>query len=106
MSRRQLPPKTRSNKSQDRLRSEGAEFLVLGNGKVLWRSGIMKRGMPAKECNILLDSMQFCELLVFNGDDNIYSDHANWADAYFIMNKNSIPKPYKRIIDSAIILTP
>ena len=31
MSRRQLPPKTRSNKSQDRLRSEGAEFLVLGN---------------------------------------------------------------------------
>ena len=83
-----------------------AEFLVLGNGKVLWRSGIMKRGMPAKECNILLDSMQFCELLVFNGDDNIYSDHANWADAYFIMNKNTIPKPYKRIIDSAIILTP
>jgi hypothetical protein len=31
MKKRKLPPKKKASKAQDRLRSEGAEFLVLGN---------------------------------------------------------------------------
>ena len=82
------------------------EFIVTTDGKVAWRSGIMKRGMPAKECIVNLKDKQYCELLVFDAEDNIFSDHANWADAWFVMEKGASPLPFYRKADSLIIQTP
>jgi alpha-galactosidase len=83
-----------------------AEFILVGNSRVLWRSGIMRRGDPARECKISLRGMQSLELLVSDAEDNIYSDHANWAQAIFIMDKGAIPTPFIRSAEKSYIQTP
>ncbi|MBE0534316.1 MAG: NPCBM/NEW2 domain-containing protein [Phycisphaerae bacterium] len=57
------------------------EFIVFGKGEVLWQSGLMKAGDPAKEVNVLTRGVQKLGLIVTDGGDGIAYDHANWADA-------------------------
>lgn len=83
-----------------------AEFLIVSDGQVLWRSGIMNRTMPARSFSVDLTNRRTCELLVFDGDDNIFSDHANWVNAYFIVKDDFTPKPFIRPIEEEYILTP
>ena len=54
-----------------------AEFLIISDGQILWRSGIMNRTMQARSFSVDLTNRRTCELLVFDGNDNIFSDHAN-----------------------------
>lgn len=83
-----------------------AEFLIISDGQVLWRSGIMNRTMQARSFSVDLTNRTTCELLVFDGNDNIFSDHANWVNAYFIVNKGFKPIPFIRPIEEEYVLTP
>jgi len=57
------------------------EFRVLGDGKELWKSGLMHTGDAAKECALPLAGIQTLLLLVEDGGDGISYDHADWAGA-------------------------
>jgi len=61
------------------------EFYVIGDDKVLWQSGVMKNGDPAKKVSVHTAGVQ--ELLLYASDagDGNGSDHANWADAYLVI---------------------
>jgi alpha-galactosidase len=59
------------------------EFLVRGDGKVLWQSGVMKAGDTAKACEVNLVGVKALVLEVSDADDGINYDHADWAEAQF-----------------------
>jgi len=60
------------------------EFQVLGDGRVLWRSGVMKTGDPARRADVDLAGVRVLELRATDGGDGIDSDHADWADAHLV----------------------
>jgi len=57
------------------------EFVVLGDGKVLWQSGILQGGMAAKPLAVDLAGVKSLELRVTDGGDGVDSDHADWLEA-------------------------
>jgi alpha-galactosidase len=57
------------------------EFLVLGDGKVLWRSGLLTGGKPATPVDANLNGVRILTLRVTDGGDGTDSDHADWAAA-------------------------
>jgi alpha-galactosidase len=67
----------------DEVRGQPAsvEFVVFGDDKELWKSGVMRAGDAAKECSVDLTGVKLLELLVTDGGNGIAYDHANWADA-------------------------
>jgi alpha-galactosidase len=82
------------------------EFFVLGDGKTLWQSGVMKAGEPAKHFTINLTGVKMLLLKVGDAGDGISYDHADWADAKFetapgakLVAMSAPPEP-------AVILTP
>jgi len=60
------------------------EFLVLGDGKTLWASGVMQGGGAAKPIDVDLSGVRSLELRVTDGGDGVDSDHADWADARIV----------------------
>lgn len=87
--------------------SASVVFYVLGDKEVLWESGLMKVGDPAKEVKINLKGIKQLGLLVTDGGDGIDHDHANWAEAQ-ITYKGKEPKASAEIIsdEAEEILTP
>jgi alpha-D-xyloside xylohydrolase len=57
------------------------EFLVLGDGRALWKSGVIKGGQPAKPVDVDLSGVKSLELRVTDGGDGNDSDHADWLNA-------------------------
>jgi hypothetical protein len=57
------------------------EFMVVGDRKLLWRSGMMRVGAPAKPVEVDLTGVKTLELVVTDAGDGIDSDHADWCDA-------------------------
>ena len=57
------------------------EFLVLGDGKKLWSSGVLKGQGELKSCDIDLTGIRFLDLLVDTTPDGYAFDHSDWADA-------------------------
>jgi hexosaminidase len=67
------------------MRGRGSvDFVVLGDGEILWRSGVMRGGMSAREIDLPLGAVQVLELLALDGGDGIGQDHANWAMAWIV----------------------
>ena len=64
------------------------EFMILGDRKVLWRSGLMKKGDPAKPVSVGLKGFKKVAMLVTDGGDNINYDHADWIDARITYRKS------------------
>jgi len=64
-------------------RSGTVEFKVVGDGKVLWKSGIVRGGQRAKSVDVKLVGVKRLELIVTVGGDDYGNDHADWADAKF-----------------------
>ncbi|MDQ2733102.1 MAG: NPCBM/NEW2 domain-containing protein, partial [Armatimonadota bacterium] len=61
-----------------------AEFEALGDGgKMLWRSGIMHQGDPAKTLDLDLTGVKQLILRVTTGGTTYDFDHDDWADARF-----------------------
>lgn len=56
------------------------EFKVIGDGKTLWSSGVMRGKDAAKECIVDIAGVKDLMLIVDSGDDINY-DHADWAMA-------------------------
>ena len=83
-----------------------AEFIVIGDGARLWSSGIVKAGDAPKLCSVSLDGVKRLELIVADGGDGPYYDHADWADAKIISKgKKSFPT-LKFSATEPYILTP
>jgi len=59
------------------------EFFVVGDGKELWKSGVLRAGDTAKDCTVDLSGVKELVLKVGDAGDGINSDHADWADAKF-----------------------
>ena len=59
------------------------EFIVIGDGKELWKSGVMRAGDAAKACAVNVSGVKALTLKVGDADDGNSFDHADWADAKF-----------------------
>ena len=69
------------------------EFYATGDGKILYRSGVIKGGVlkdgvlkvgdRPKVVDINLTGVKMLRLDVTDGRDQTWSDHGNWADAVF-----------------------
>jgi alpha-galactosidase len=62
------------------------EFVVTGDGRVLWRSGVVKGGQPAKTADVNVAGVQTLGLRVTDGGDGVSYDHADWAEAVILIN--------------------
>ena len=58
-----------------------SEFVVYGDGKKLWSSGVMRLGDSARTCSVPLTGVQKMELVVTDGGNGNYYDHADWVNA-------------------------
>ena len=65
--------------------ASSVEFIVRGDGKVLWQSGVMRAGEAAKDCTVDLTGVKTLVLEVSDAGDGDAYDHADWADARFEM---------------------
>ena len=63
--------------------ASSVEFLVIGDGKELWKSGILRAGDAAKDCAVNVSGVKALTLKVSEADDGNSFDHADWADAKF-----------------------
>ena len=63
--------------------ASSVQFNLIGDGKVLWDSGVMHAGDTAKACNVDLSGVKKLTLKVGDGGDGIDFDHADWANAKF-----------------------
>lgn len=61
-----------------------AEFLIYGDDRLLGRSGVLRGGEAAKPMLAMLAGVKRLRLVVTEGGDNNFSDHANWADAVIV----------------------
>ena len=57
------------------------EFRVIGNGKTLWSSGVMRGKQPAKPVDVDLSGIKKVILQVGDAGDGMDHDHADWAGA-------------------------
>jgi alpha-galactosidase len=83
-----------------------AEFVVNGDGKKLWSSGVMRLGDSARFCKVNLSGVKMLELIVNDGGNGNYYDHADWADAKFEVNGTNAISTYTPIAKVPYILTP
>lgn len=83
-----------------------AAFVVYGDGKKLWSSGIMHLGDSARTCHVVLNGIQKMELVVNDGGNGNYYDHADWADAKFQTNGAATFSTYSPVASDPYILTP
>jgi hypothetical protein len=60
------------------------EFVVYGDGRELFRSGVMHETDPAKRVSVDVAGVQQLKLAVTDGGDGINGDNADWAEAVVI----------------------
>jgi len=82
------------------------EFELYGDGKKLWSSGIMHLGDAAIPCSVPLNGVKKLELVVADGGNGNYYDHANWVDAKFETTGVTTFTTYNPIASEPYILTP
>ncbi len=58
-------------------------FRIVGDGKELFNSGVMKGGEQAKDAELEIRGVQTLELIVDDAADGVSGDHADWIDAEF-----------------------
>jgi alpha-galactosidase len=83
------------------------EFIVLGDGKELYNSGLCKLGEEPRICDVALKGVKLLVLTVTGGDNGMAYDHANWAEAkitYAGEKPQAIPAPVYK--EEPVILTP
>ena len=56
------------------------QFKILADRKVVWKSGVMKKGDPVKPFNVSLKGVDKVLLLVEECGDGIMYDHADWLN--------------------------
>ena len=82
------------------------EFFVLGDQRILWHSGIMKKGNPAKKAEVDLLGIEKLGLLVTGGSDGSNRDYADWTEGSIIY-AGQVPRAIENAYQSTEeILTP
>jgi alpha-galactosidase len=84
------------------------QFIIYGNSKRLFDSGVMKGGQEAKAVDVPLAGVRHLRLMVTAAGDGVDADHANWAQAEFIVagSKPVAVDPPKLPPEERVILTP
>jgi alpha-galactosidase len=84
------------------------EFRILADKKVIWSSGVLHKGMPARAFRVSLKGVRKLVLLVMEAGDGIMYDHADWLDAKFETTGRIIPEPavLEKVQAPKYILTP
>lgn len=67
------------------------EFIVRGDDRILWRSGVMRGQDAAREARVRLADVQTLALEVTDGGDGNTSDHADWLDAVIVHDGAPLP---------------
>ena len=82
-----------------------AVFQIFGDGKLLWKSQVMQAGMPAQMVDVDLSGVQTMVMIASSAADAVEFDHADWADAKFMVTgvKPVVIAPPK---EEKFILTP
>ncbi len=80
-------------------------FKIVGDGKVLFKSDIMKVGQPPKLVDIDLKGVKTLVLTVGAVGDNTNFAHADWADARFVVS-GAKPRTIDAPWEKEVILTP
>jgi alpha-galactosidase len=83
-----------------------AEFIVYGDGKKLWASGVMRLGDSARACSVDLNGIKKLELVVTDGGNGNYYDHVDWVDAKFETRGVTTFKTFNPVTSEPYILTP
>ncbi len=63
--------------------SGSVEFAIVGDDKLLFRSGVLGSGEEAKPFEVKLDGVKRLLLYVSDGADGTGNDHADWLDPVF-----------------------
>lgn len=80
-------------------------FQVVADGKRVFNSGAMKPGQPAKRVDVDLRGVKTLLLLVTDAGDGVQYDHANWAEAQFVVT-GAKPVPHVTPREAPYLLTP
>ena len=78
---------------------------IVGDGKTLWKTGVMKLGQPAQPVDLDVSGIKSLLLLVDSTGDGIAYDHADWADAKLLVT-GARPQIVGSPPEAAVILTP
>jgi len=81
------------------------EFVVLCDGREVFRSGILKGGDAPRPLKVPLAGVRHLDLQVTDGGDGIEFDHADWADARITFS-GSAPVVAAPAKEESLILTP
>ncbi len=87
-----------------RRRRGTVDFKVVGDGKLLWESGVLRAGGEPNEVDVDLTGIKKLRLIVKEVDTN-YNDHANWAMAQ-IEYSGKKPRAVEAVVPKHYILTP
>ncbi len=80
-------------------------YEITGDGRTLWKSEVLKAGMQPVKVDVDLKGIKQLVLIINDGGDDINYDHADWADAKFIV-KGKMPKAVTVPVEKPYILTP
>lgn len=81
------------------------EFLIVTDGKVAWKSGVMRTGDAARAIDVPLPGVKSLLLLVSDAGDGNKYDHADWAEAVIVFD-GAPPKAVKPPVEERVVLTP
>ncbi|MBP6978715.1 MAG: NPCBM/NEW2 domain-containing protein [Lentimicrobiaceae bacterium] len=81
------------------------EFYVLGDGWILWHSGVMHYGDPARQVKLDVKGVKKLGLYVSDGGDGIGWDHADWLETKITYTKTR-PAAVRSFVSEPYILTP
>lgn len=82
------------------------EFEIYGDGKKIWSSGLMRLKDTARTCDVKLTGIKKLELVVADGGNGNYYDHAEWVNAKFDAVGVTTFKTYNPVSSEQYILTP
>ncbi|MEW6235393.1 MAG: NPCBM/NEW2 domain-containing protein [Candidatus Omnitrophota bacterium] len=68
--------------SQDKPAS--VQFMVLGDGAVLFETPVIKAGMPPRRIYANIEGVEVLTLKAMDGGDGSNSDHGDWGNARFV----------------------
>ncbi|MCW1916987.1 alpha-galactosidase [Luteolibacter sp. GHJ8] len=72
-------------------------FIIEGDGKVLWKSPVMKKGDAAQPFAVKLDGVKALRLVVNDGGDGSTEDHGDWLDLKLEHSGKALANYYKEI---------
>lgn len=90
---------------EQELKQASVEFVIVGDGNILWRSGVMHAGDKAREVSVSTKGIKSLILKTEHAGDGITGDRADWVNAKFEASGEK-PVMIKREKETEYILTP